>query len=70
MYILKDTGSKTIFLSHKKNISPTPVVVIFKLANQIYIRVNITAFNPLKIVIFVSEYTFSGALIEKVFLDI
>ena len=68
MYILKVTGRKTIFLSQQKtNILPTPVVVIFKLTTQIYIRFNITASNRLKIEIFVSEYTFSGALIKKYF---
>ena len=46
------------------------MVVILKLANQIYIRVNITASNPFKIEIFVSEYIFSGALIKNYFLDI
>ena len=35
-----------------------------------YIRVYITAFNPRKIEIFVSEYTLSGALLNKYFLEI
>ena len=34
------------------------------------IRVNITAYNPSKIGIFVSEYTFSEGLIKKYFLEI
>ena len=34
------------------------------------IRVNITAYNPSKIRIFVSEYTFSEELIKKYFLEI
>ena len=43
---------------------------MYKLAVQIYMYVNIIASNSREIEIFVSEYTFSGALIKKVFLEI
>ena len=35
-----------------------------------FIRVNITAYNPRKIGIFVSEYTFSEPVIKKYFVEI
>ena len=50
----------------------TPLVVIVQTGPTKYtcIRVNITAYNPSKIGIFVSKYTFSKELIKKYFLEI